>query len=152
MHARGFTLVELITIIIIVGILAVYATPRFFTADSTELTGAKAELVSMLREQQQRAMQDTSQQNYYGVLLEGSSVAAVLNCTDDPTVIENRRIQLDSAVIESSAGASQLCFNGLGCLGNCGNNNLQLSLQGRPAASWGVCINAEGYIKDSACE
>lgn len=151
MRARGFTLVELITIIIILGILAVYAAPGFFAGGNDELTGAKAELVSMLREQQQRAMQDTTRQGYYGVVLEGSSVAAVTECSTNPTVIENRRVNLNDAVIEAGGGASQLCFSSLGCIGSCGNDGVQLSLQGRPAESWGVCINSEGYINNNAC-
>lgn len=56
---RGFTLVELVTVIILIGILAVNVLPRFDGTSSYEAHTHRAQLISALRLTQQRAMQQT---------------------------------------------------------------------------------------------
>lgn len=57
---RGFTTIELVTVIIIVAILAVNVLPRFDGTASYEAHTHRAQLISALRLTQQRAMQQTS--------------------------------------------------------------------------------------------
>jgi MSHA pilin protein MshC len=56
---RGFTTIELVTVIIIVAILAVNVLPRFDGTASYEAHTHRAQLISALRLTQQRAMQQT---------------------------------------------------------------------------------------------
>lgn len=58
-YQRGFTLVELITVIILIGILAVNVLPKFDGTASYEAHTHRAQLISALRLTQQRAMQQT---------------------------------------------------------------------------------------------
>ncbi|MCW8832305.1 MAG: type II secretion system GspH family protein [Colwellia sp.] len=55
----GFTLVELITVIILIGILAVTVLPKFDGTASYEAHAHRAQLIAALRLTQQRAMQQT---------------------------------------------------------------------------------------------
>ncbi|MCP4321447.1 MAG: type II secretion system protein [Alteromonadales bacterium] len=55
----GFSTIELVTVIIIVGILAVNVLPRFDGTASYEAHTYRAQLISALRLTQQRAMQQT---------------------------------------------------------------------------------------------
>ncbi|MGL1956515.1 MAG: type II secretion system GspH family protein [Colwellia sp.] len=55
----GFTLVELVTVIILIGILAVTVLPKFDGTASYEAHTHRAQLISALRLTQQRAMQQT---------------------------------------------------------------------------------------------
>jgi len=57
---RGFTTIELVTVIIIVAILAVNILPRFDGTASYEAHTHRAQLISALRLTQQRAMQQTA--------------------------------------------------------------------------------------------
>ena len=58
-NARGFTLIELVTVIILLGILAVAVLPKFDGTASYEAHTHRAQLISALRLTQQRAMQQT---------------------------------------------------------------------------------------------
>ena len=56
MHARGFTLVELIMVMILAGILAVAAIPRFFDKSTFEAKGFYDETFAILRYAQKAAI------------------------------------------------------------------------------------------------
>ena len=62
---RGFTLIELITVIILIGILAVAVLPKFDGTASYEAHTHRAQLVAALRLTQQRAMQQTDSSDGY---------------------------------------------------------------------------------------
>jgi MSHA pilin protein MshC len=62
---RGFTLIELITVIILLGILAVAVLPKFDGTSSYEAHTHRAQLISALRLTQQRAMQQTDTADGY---------------------------------------------------------------------------------------
>jgi len=53
---RGFTLVELVMVIIIAGMLATYALPRFFSKDNFENRGFYTEVLNAVRYAQQLAV------------------------------------------------------------------------------------------------
>ncbi|MGJ8691086.1 MAG: type II secretion system protein [Thalassotalea sp.] len=56
----GFSLIELVTVIILIGILAVNVLPKFSGSSSFEAHPYRAQLISALRLTQQRAMQYTA--------------------------------------------------------------------------------------------
>lgn len=62
---RGFTLIELITVIILLGILAVAVLPKFDGTASYEAHTHRVQLISALRLTQQRAMQQTDTSDGY---------------------------------------------------------------------------------------
>jgi len=64
-HQIGFTIIELITVIILIGILAVAVLPKFDGTASYEAHSHRAQLISALRLTQQRAMQQTDNSDGY---------------------------------------------------------------------------------------
>lgn len=61
----GFTLIELVTVIILIGILAVAVLPKFDGTASYEAHAHRSQLISALRLTQQRAMQQTDSNDGY---------------------------------------------------------------------------------------
>lgn len=59
MAAGGFTLVELVMVIVILSILAVYAAPKLLGSGDVAATVFQNRAISILRNMQTRAMQDT---------------------------------------------------------------------------------------------
>ncbi|WP_114971283.1 pilus assembly FimT family protein [Rhodoferax ferrireducens] len=55
-HQRGFTLIELIMVIVLLGVLAVFAAPRIFNSDDFNARGFHDETLSLLRYAQKTAI------------------------------------------------------------------------------------------------
>lgn len=63
--SQGFTLVELVTVVLLISILAVSVAPKFDGTASYEAHTHRAQLIAALRLTQQRAMQQTDSSDSY---------------------------------------------------------------------------------------
>lgn len=150
MPHKGFTLVELITVIVLLGILAVYAAPRFFTSGDADVVAAQASVAALLRMQQQRAMQDTVNSLAYGVdFAKNGNILRVTPIAPDEA---HRGEPLEFAGLELE-GTSEIRFNALGCSSlGCGGAPLEIRLRGSSVAgNRFICINQQGYINNNPC-
>lgn len=151
MRDKGFTLVELITVIIILGILAVYAAPRFFTTGDTDLVAAQVSLATMLRAQQQRAMQDTANPGY-GINIETDNGNTMILAVNQNIAVasDSRQAMLVSAPLVVQSPSQELRFNTSGCINTCGEQDITITLVGQTSRS--VCINRQGFISQGTCQ
>ncbi|WP_322406847.1 prepilin-type N-terminal cleavage/methylation domain-containing protein [Idiomarina sp. PL1-037] len=143
MKLRGFTLIELIIILVIIGILAVSAGPVFFDNSGTKSQVLRQQAMSILRGIQLQAMQDTTG-NYSSVVSE--------NTLGAPPFIEENNRQISNAdnVTFSFSGSlpATIGFDGLGrpteqCSGGC-----TITFTEGSGTSRDLCINKEGYINE----
>lgn len=160
---NGLTILELIVVIVIIGILAVTAGPVFFGRQGVDEYLFQARLYSVLRLQQQKAMQDTS--NCYGVIVQSNRFAATDDCNTtiiaDPLASRGLGISQgeanDASLIISSAAASlpyTIKFNALGCPvaepDSCDDGvNHQITIVGNTSLQ--VCVNSQGYMSKGPC-
>jgi len=158
----GFTIVELVTVLVILGIISATVLPKFFGSDNFEAHPFRAQLISALRLTQQRAMQQTDGgDNYchqvvinndrYGVL---NRVSA--NCsteTDLTTLSPDQTGKIVESryditfVLVGSANPSVIGFDSMGrptqdCSSGC---EIQVS-QTEVSESLKIRIESEGYI------
>ncbi len=164
---HGFTTIELVTVIIIVGILAVNILPRFGGTASYEAHSHRAQLISALRLTQQRAMQqtDTSDGYCHQLIFDNSSTVSrygVPNRLDcdittftgwepDATGFEVEQKYQVSFGIHGKNNPSAITFDSMGrptshatigndCAGGC-IINVQSSVE-----TLKIQIESEGYI------
>lgn len=98
----GFTLVELITVMVIVGVLAVAVLPRFFTVSEFEDRGSADQVKSILRFAQKTAV---AQRRNISVTI---SAATTPNCT---TTLAGASL---TCQVKSSVVTNTVTFNALG--------------------------------------
>lgn len=103
-NQRGFTLTELITVIVIAGILSVAALPRFFDNDVFQQRGAADQVKSALRFAQKAAVAKHTP----------VSVVVAKGTTDCATTLAGLELTCTVAVLD--AGAAKYTFNALGQL------------------------------------
>lgn len=138
MKSQGFTLIELIIILVIIGILAVSASPIFISDSGTKSQTARLQAMSILRAVQQQAMQDTV--NDY-------SVSVTETTFGNPPYGEDNNLQLSNLddITFSPAGMT-VGFNALGqptldCDGGC-----TVTITENSGTSRNIRINKEGFI------
>ncbi|MDV6327877.1 prepilin-type N-terminal cleavage/methylation domain-containing protein [Idiomarina sp. Sol25] len=138
MKSQGFTLIELIIILVIIGILAVSASPIFISDSGMKSQSARLQALSILRAIQQQAMQDTA--NDYSVSVTESTLG-------NPPYNEDNNLQLSNLddIAFSPAGII-IGFNALGqptldCDGGCTVTIIESS-----GISRTISINKEGFI------
>lgn len=147
----GFSLIELVAVMILLGVLAVTALPRFTGKSDFSLYSARDQITAGARLAQQRAMIDRHSDLCYRLVIASNVLA--LQYEDSLSVIENigpseewrSGIVIDADVSVSDA---TVYFDGLGnVLSACGGLQLS-SITTINIDSLAVCINPVGYIYD----
>jgi MSHA pilin protein MshC len=167
---RGFTLIELIVVMILIAILSVTALPKFLGKAGTEEITVQDQLIAVLRLMQNRAMQNTDPNACHQVLFTASQLgpAALNPCSTtssfslgqqndaDQLLLSGSDIRL--SLFNASNGGAELSpplrfrFNSLGkpvedtnlsqALFN--GNGVRFVIRGVTNAA--VCIESEGFI------
>ncbi|MBV7297976.1 type II secretion system protein [Enterovibrio paralichthyis] len=152
--SKGFTLIELITVLMILGIISVFAVPRLSGAEAFSVTGARDTGLSVARQVQLRAMQqeDTSAGCNALVITAsrlGGSVASE-NCKLGEDENRSDVVDLSNSSVRISPEQT-LYFDLLGRPVDANNKRLCTTgdckftfKQGDSTAS--ICLNSEGFI------
>ncbi|GGQ15128.1 MSHA biogenesis protein MshC [Shewanella litoralis] len=149
--SRGFSLVELVTVIILVGILAVSILPRLIGSSSYSAFTLRNEFISELRYVQLKAIQNTDQCYQVDVNASGYTLRyfnnRVGNSCSNPFRTEQPQTFSGGAHIALASTANQvfsITFDSLGrmispaCSGHCFNAVADETLA--------IAVESEGYI------
>ena len=154
--SKGFTLVELITVMLLLAILSTYAASRYFGARSFDRHMIKSELISSLRLNQLRAMHRSGLCNRWGVAQNqvGQVKDKGLKCGSDINESDSSFVDMsayDATVLLTSAdGSPFIDFDSLGRPKQCATSSGQcrLTIQPQSGMSLSICVNTQGGIDD----
>ena len=158
MYQKGFTLIESVTVIILIGILAVAVFPKFAGRESYDPYAYRAQLISALRLTQQRAMQQTNTSCHHMVIedtqygIPDSDDCAVLvfagNWQPDQTGFKVPSNSKVTFFINGIANPGEVTFDAMGRPGqNCNDAAIgcEIHIQG-VEKTLKIQIEAQGYI------
>lgn len=149
-HHRGFTLIELIVVLVIIGVLAVSLVPRFFDGAGTNEYLYRDQALSLMQRQQMQALQCTNC-GPVGFQVTSFSInpAPGIGCENNASQLCISERDRSSIRLSPVSFNSDLYFNSLGqpvtqtgvrrCSGSC-----QLNVQG--SVTLAICIEYEGYV------
>lgn len=141
---RGFSLIELIIVVVLLGVISVTALPRWFASSDIKEITIQDQLISILRLDQTQAMQNTATTVTFQ-LSQATSQLLDANST--------LQIQLFDTKADGGNALSDFRFNAMGqpLIDNGSgtfvqaNNGLRIEILG--TADRKVCIESEGYIR-----
>ena len=150
MKKTGFTLVELIITILVIGVLAVTAAPRFLGNDTEEAIALRDRTLQLVRNMQLRAMQnvqDTSCVKIASTVIappaEHDCANALSTVFDDDQVINASNTDFTFQTEDENGNSfSQIQFDGFGrprniaCSTDC---KIQIS-------TFAMCLQSEGAV------
>ncbi|MCS4308888.1 MSHA pilin protein MshC [Rheinheimera pacifica] len=150
---RGFTLIELIVVLVLIGVLAVSVVPRFFDASGTSEYLYRDQVLNLLRNFQMQAMQCTDDScQEHRIIFESDKIFVGANsCPDNNTYSTNQLCiaRQDIGAIRfiklSGINSNQLRFRSNGSpRANCPSDGCRMAIEG--AVKLEICIQSEGYI------
>jgi len=149
-RSQGFTLIELIIVIIILGILSVTVAPKFFTAKGFSEYAYRTDIIAKLRLIQTKAMQQTNSGYCHSVLVTTTKLGTPDNCGPSPSFASPwqesaSKLQIDgndSITFATNFAGNSFSFDSMGrptCASPC-----IITINGEQSIS--VQIESEGYI------
>jgi MSHA pilin protein MshC len=169
---QGFTLVELITVVILLGILAIAVAPRFSDRSGYSEFSLQQRLIAALRNTQLKAMYDTRSDFCYRMILQvatngnhqfGPSSASYVNgqqsnscgvsidaASDDFLRSEDGEIQSAGLQMQTRDGASAFNYIQFDNLGrpqsNAGSCASTCTVTFSGESDTRICVESQGYI------
>ena len=156
--SNGFTLVELIIVIIILGIISTFAASRFVGTSSFSTFSAQEQAISVIRQIQVNRMQSnvSAANDSFRLAINSDCLGSVTACN----------LNLANSTQRQQAEARSDHVREDGITFTPANTVVDFDLLGNPSVSSGVnitisstttsnsaqvCINSQGYVSEGAC-
>lgn len=146
---RGFTLIELIIVIIILGILSVTVAPKFFTSSGFSEFAYRSDVIAKLRLIQTRAMQQVNE-SCHRVKVTSKQLGKV-DCSPDATFVDQELQRATVVAVDINDNVSFrpegliFDFNSYGKpFINDVNSKIEITITGEQSLV--IVVESEGYI------
>lgn len=151
---RGFTLVELIVVILLLAIISATAVSRISGRENYELYALQEQVSSVVRQVQLNRMQSNMDMSVSGA--ESLRLVAANNCIGSQSACSNLSETRSDVIasddysfssVPSSNYSSPIEFNLLGNPENTASSGVQITISSNNSSdrAW-VCINSQGFV------
>ncbi|HAS6377552.1 TPA: prepilin-type N-terminal cleavage/methylation domain-containing protein [Vibrio vulnificus] len=154
----GFTLVELIVVILLLSIVSAYAASRYIGTGSFSAYAAQEQAISIIRQLQVYRMQSNTTNSAnpnFELTASGGCLGSTAGCTaaSTPQAAESRSdvMRLDGVSVSSTISPIHFDLRGnpLQTNGSALNSvTITFTASGESAS---VCINSQGYVSGGGC-
>ncbi|ASM96654.1 prepilin-type N-terminal cleavage/methylation domain-containing protein [Vibrio vulnificus] len=154
----GFTLVELIVVILLISIVSAYAASRYIGTGSFSAYAAQEQAISIIRQLQVYRMQSNTTNSAnpnFELTASGGCLGSTAGCSAaaTPQAAESRSdvMRLDGVSVSSTISPIRFDLRGnpLQTNGSALNSvTITFTASGESAA---VCINSQGYVSGGSC-
>lgn len=154
---KGFTLVELIVVILLLAIISATAISRFSGRQSYELYALQEQAASVIRQVQLNRMQSNMDMSVIGA--QSLRLVAANNCIGSQSACDNLSETRSDVIVSNdysfssaptSSYSSPIEFNLLGNPENTASSGVQIIISSNNSSdrAW-VCINSQGFVYPS---
>lgn len=146
----GFTLVELIVVIILVGIVSAYAASRYIGVGSFSAYAAQEQVISIIRQVQVNRMQsnlgDSSANDSFILSIQNACLGSVEGCNqaDDS---RSDSIRFNNVTFSP---ITQVTFDLLGNPEGAMSSGVSITISA-PSSQTQVCVNEQGFVSQGGC-
>ncbi|MFV8436800.1 type II secretion system protein [Vibrio owensii] len=152
----GFTLMELILVIVLLSILSLYAASRFMGKGSVSAFALQEQAISVIRQVQVNRMQSNTSttDNNFQLQVSSSCIGSVAACSLSGNAKEARSdlVEDDSATFSLTGTTSPISFDLLGNPLNVASGGVSILIRDVNGQSQcRVQINSQGYVSEGSC-
>ncbi len=152
----GFTLMELILVIVLLSILSLYAASRFMGKGSVSAFALQEQAISVIRQVQVNRMQSNTSttDNNFQLQVSSSCIGSVAACSLSGNAKEVRSdlVEDDSATFSLTGTTSPISFDLLGNPLNVASGGVSILIRDVNGQSQcRVQINSQGYVSEGSC-
>ncbi|MCL9780532.1 prepilin-type N-terminal cleavage/methylation domain-containing protein [Vibrio sp. S4M6] len=152
--SKGFTLVELLVVVLLIAIVSVYAASRYFGVSHFSAFAAQAQAISIIRQVQVNRMQSnvgsSSSNNNFILAISSNCIGSVTGCATSDRSTRSDVLSFDSVSVSSTPSLSQVTFDLLGNPEGSASPGVTIAFSDDNSSA-SVCINSQGFVSRGAC-
>ncbi|RJX70685.1 type II secretion system protein [Vibrio sinensis] len=152
--AFGFTLVELIVVILLLAIISLFAASRYSGLGSFSALVAQDNAIAVLRQVQVSRMQSNSlpANNNFIVAIKNNCIGSVAACnlSTDAAASRSDWVSFDDVTFQATPNLTTVEFDLLGNPLNTASAGVEIAIRGTKSQA-SICIHPNGYISQGGC-
>ncbi|MGO1296877.1 MAG: prepilin-type N-terminal cleavage/methylation domain-containing protein [Vibrio sp.] len=158
LRSQGFTLIELIVVIVLISIVSVYAASRYAGKDNFSALTMQEQVIAVIRQVQLQRMQSNlaslDDNADYVLSLQAHCIGSVVACERASQVGgdngQSNAVFTQSVTFMALPNLTQIHFNLLGSPIDAAQQGVTITITAAQSSAQ-VCINSQGYVHRGGC-
>ncbi|MGF1740665.1 prepilin-type N-terminal cleavage/methylation domain-containing protein [Vibrio profundum] len=151
---NGFTLVELIVVIVLLAIVSLYAASRYIGVTHFSAFAAQEQAISIIRQIQVNRMQSnvgsSSSNDNFILAISSDCIGSVNGCNVSDRSTRSDVLSFDSVTVTSTPSVSQITFDLLGNPEGSASAGVDIRFSA-DSSQTDICVNSQGFVSRGTC-